>query len=92
MRPWQRCAVQTSRAVVVLVRAMACTHPLSTASAPSPDPRGALSNRPKGTTSQPGTEEPGVTARHATDRPYRPTGIKTQLAGSTRISDELGLP
>ncbi len=26
------------------------------------------------------------------DRPYRPTEIKTQLAGSTLIRDELGQP
>jgi hypothetical protein len=52
--------------------------------------RGPLSNRPQGRSSQPGTEEPGVTARHAAAVPTVPPGIKTQLAGWTRISMNSG--
>jgi hypothetical protein len=38
--------------------------------------RGPLSNRPQGRSSQPGTEEPGVTARHAATAPTVPPESK----------------
>jgi hypothetical protein len=53
--------------------------------------RGPLSNRPEGRSSQPGTEEPGVTARHVATAPTVPPESKP-IAGSTLISDELGQP
>lgn len=50
--------------------------PPSTGRPRHPLTRGPLSNRPQGRSSRPGTEEPGVTARHAATAPTVPPESK----------------